>query len=314
MTEKIFPGPMTMIKIDGQKIKKLREQQGLTQLYLATAVDVTTDTISRWENKRYPSIKKENGIRLAEALEVDLEELLDTESEPLEPISSDEVKNEEPPPAETSPDCPQPKRRVWPILLLSATLLAVLLAFLFSYLTTSKEIGLNATRLTPKHYIVGQPFPVLINLTGHSDKEIAFILKETLPQGVKVHNTTPKSNGQDSGGDSLKWILKTKLPISFSYLMQIDSPSIADIQFSGTVGFSGDSDVSVVGSTMMVAGMHHWADSDKDNIISDQEILTVYDRYANLADFEDEIDMIEEIWLGEGYSWNSSAQNYEIIE
>ncbi len=67
-----------MVKIDGAKVKLLREKQGLTQLYIATAVQVTTDTISRWENKRYPSIKKENGLNLAEALGVDLEYLLET--------------------------------------------------------------------------------------------------------------------------------------------------------------------------------------------------------------------------------------------
>ena len=77
MTDNTFAGPMSMIKIDGAKIKLLREQQGLTQLYLATAVEVTTDTISRWENRRYPSIKRENGLKLAEALNVPLEELLE---------------------------------------------------------------------------------------------------------------------------------------------------------------------------------------------------------------------------------------------
>ena len=66
-----------MVKIDGSRVRALREQKGLTQLYIATAVDVTTDTVSRWENKRYPTIKKENALKLADALEVDLGALLD---------------------------------------------------------------------------------------------------------------------------------------------------------------------------------------------------------------------------------------------
>ncbi len=77
MTDNSFAGPMSMVKIDGAKIKQLREQQGLTQLYLATAVEVTTDTISRWENRRYPSIKRDNGLKLAEALNVPLEDILE---------------------------------------------------------------------------------------------------------------------------------------------------------------------------------------------------------------------------------------------
>lgn len=83
MSEIVYPGGQVMIRIDGTKIRQIREQKGLTQLYIATAVEVTTDTVSRWENKRYPSIKKENALKLAQALEVDLSELMESESEPI---------------------------------------------------------------------------------------------------------------------------------------------------------------------------------------------------------------------------------------
>ena len=79
MSEQIFPGPSQMVKIDGSKVRSLRESKGLTQLYIATVVEVTTDTISRWENKRYPSIKEENALKLAEALEVTLDDILEKE-------------------------------------------------------------------------------------------------------------------------------------------------------------------------------------------------------------------------------------------
>ncbi len=39
---------VAMVRISGEKLRSLREQQELTQLYLATAVEVTTETISRW--------------------------------------------------------------------------------------------------------------------------------------------------------------------------------------------------------------------------------------------------------------------------
>ena len=63
MSDQIYPGSPVMVKIDGSKVRAIREAKGLTQLYVATAVEVTTDTVSRWENKRYPSVKKENGIQ-----------------------------------------------------------------------------------------------------------------------------------------------------------------------------------------------------------------------------------------------------------
>ena len=65
-----------MVKIDGSRVRNLRESKGLTQLYIATVVGVTTDTISRWENNRYPTIRRENALKLAEALEVPLDDIL----------------------------------------------------------------------------------------------------------------------------------------------------------------------------------------------------------------------------------------------
>ena len=69
---------MSSVQIDGDAIRSIREEKGLTQLYLATVVGVTTDTISRWENRKYPSIKFENAEKLAQALEVDLEDIVDS--------------------------------------------------------------------------------------------------------------------------------------------------------------------------------------------------------------------------------------------
>jgi transcriptional regulator with XRE-family HTH domain len=62
--------------LDGATARRIREAKQLTQLYVSKVVGVTTDTISRWENNRYPSIKRENALRLAEALEVPVEEVL----------------------------------------------------------------------------------------------------------------------------------------------------------------------------------------------------------------------------------------------
>ena len=111
MDESRMTGGVPMVKIDGAKVRSLREARGLTQLFLATAVEVTTDTISRWENKRYPTIKRENGLKLAEALEVDLDEILEksTEEEIQEDPAEREAVEEAPsnPPAESEPKPPR---------------------------------------------------------------------------------------------------------------------------------------------------------------------------------------------------------------
>src|SRR6266545_5345999 len=93
--DKTEKSPLPVVAIDGVKIKAIREIKKLTQLYVASVVGVTTDTISRWENNRYPTIKRDNAEKLASALEVELADILRSEeaAEPLE---------ESPPPARKS--------------------------------------------------------------------------------------------------------------------------------------------------------------------------------------------------------------------
>ena len=301
---------MTMIQIDGQKIKILREQQGLTQLYLATAVDVTTDTISRWENKRYPSIKKENGIRLAEALNVELEELLEVKKE-----VAPEIKEQIVEPAQAAAgSSARPLKKIWPILLLSGTLFGVILAFMFFSLQSEKPQVFSAVRIAPNHCIVGQPFPVTIEISGEADKKIAFILKENIPSQAKILLTSPTPRQKRADTAFLKWITKVKVPASFSYVMQLGDTGKGSFELSGTIATAGGEDLPITGNTRMGIGLYHWADANADNTVSDKEILIVYDKYAGIQGLEDEIDLIEEIWLGDGYRWNTASQQYDIVE
>ena len=64
------------VAIDGARVRAIREEKKLTQLYVASVVGVTTDTISRWENNRYPTVRRDNAEKLAGALEVELPEIL----------------------------------------------------------------------------------------------------------------------------------------------------------------------------------------------------------------------------------------------
>ena len=67
--------------LNAKAVRRIREDKKLTQLYVAKVVGVTTDTISRWENNRYPTMKTSNALRLAEALEVPLKDILQDEEQ-----------------------------------------------------------------------------------------------------------------------------------------------------------------------------------------------------------------------------------------
>jgi transcriptional regulator with XRE-family HTH domain len=314
MTENSFPGPMTMVQIDGATIKRLREEQGLTQLYLATAVEVTTDTISRWENKRYPSIKKENGIRLAEALGVALEELLDGGPDGAEetalPFEQEDIPDDAPQTSKQSSI-----KKVWPVVVLSTTLLTILLLFIYFYTQSTSQISLIAQRKVPPHATLGQSIPVVIKLTATGGDATSMILKEKLPAGTKVINITPGAANSLGKDRQIKWLGKIKTQAIYTYIFTFSGQSgVRQVTLSGTTAIANQTETDISGASVIEFGNFHWADSDRDNTINDMEILTVYDLFSEVTGLEDEIDLIEEIWLGSGYRWVGEGTGFQVIE
>ncbi|MCP3889174.1 MAG: helix-turn-helix transcriptional regulator [Desulfobulbaceae bacterium] len=312
MTENSFPGPMTMVKIDGTKIKKLREQQGLTQLYVATAVDVTTDTISRWENRRYPSIKKENGLKLAETLNVSLDDLLevDNESENEESRTSTEIELGE----KVEPSKIKGLGKVWPLLVLSGCLFGIFLIFGYYFLAAQDNSELNAIRTAPSHSISGQPIPVVLQISETSGQPTAMILRELLPKDSEIVHTSPPATGKNPANREIKWLGKINSTATYFYIIRLHGVAGQTIQYSGSTSISDNEKTSIGGVTQTYLGKYHWADEDEDNIISDQEILLVYDKYSDVSGLDKEIDLVEEIWLGSGYKWESDSENFDILD
>lgn len=304
-------GVMAMVKIDGDKVKLLREQKGLTQLYVATVVQVTTDTISRWENKRYPAIKKENGLRLAEALEVDLEEILkideETEDQTDLPLSA-------PVPGGSSPI--PPVKSHLPVLVsifAAAALLVAILGYFFLY--QKKPANISARRFIPSQCTAGQPFPVAIEVTIDSTTPLAVIVKEQLPDNMTIKGSEPPLPTNGPKNSSLKWLAKANGKALFTYIATLSESLTTEQILSGSVatGNDGGKSFPVTGPSTILLTTFHWADSNGDNTISDQEILTVYDQYGDLEKLGIDIDLIEEIWLGSGYRWNKKKKTYEIL-
>lgn len=316
MTDNSFIGPMSMVKIDGAKIKLLREQQGLTQLYLATAVEVTTDTISRWENRRYPSIKRDNGLRLAEALNVELEDLLEKIAEDVEEegsanetTSPEHVQSVDPSAAKTSGS--QNKRILF---IVAATILSLALIFTWYFLRAPSLAPFAAERIVPSHCISGQPFPVIIKVTGAPDKANALIIKETIPESATIQATSPTLPAGGLKNKQIKWLKKIDQTALYAYVITVAGKEQEVVHFSGTAAISSESESAIQGQKTIILGRHHWADSDKDNIISDDEILAVYDQYSEITDLDIDIDLIEEIWMGSAYQWESATATFKIIE
>ncbi|MEE4313100.1 MAG: helix-turn-helix transcriptional regulator, partial [Desulfofustis sp.] len=321
MNETSYPGGPEMVKIDGGRVRALRESKGLTQLYIATAVDVTTDTVSRWENKRYPTIKKENALKLAAALEVDLAELLDRDEapEPDSPETPPEPPEAAPEPAATSladdePEqvttpaatgaAPRLTRTIKTTLIITALLLSgTALAIFFMGQGQDRPLEISVRRIAPPHFVAGQPFPVFLKVDAPADEPRSIILKESIPPGLHVVTALPPISGQDKKDNSIKWLTKVRGTTTFAYTLR------SELSYQGTLHLDGfvkgpdnaTAEITVDGDRQSISGVHHWADSNRDNRISDEEILAVYDLAGSDQPIGIDMELIEDIWLGDGY-------------
>ena len=306
------------VDINGNKIRLLREQKELTQLYLATVVGVTTDTISRWENRRYPSIKPENARKLAEALGVPLEELLDDgPPEPAEAVAAETV---EAPVAKDGPTPGTAEAPVRPGLLSSRRrvlvggLLVALAVAAAILLLAGTGAAVRAERILPPHTAPGAPFPVVIRLTGEVDAPNTVLVRDELTGDAEA--TGPAIDGEAKQfGKNPRWIghLRRGRAV-FPYLVQPGKKLGPDdeIRFSGDI-IAGEGQTkgdSIDGASRIRLAPYHWADTDKDYVISDSEIRKAYATYSVPGESLVNFAQLEELWVAGRYTWNRKTRTF----
>jgi len=303
---------IAMVRINGTRVRHLREEQELTQLYLATAVGVTTETISRWERKDAPTIKKENGLKLAESLGVSLEEILAPEEQVPEESPESVLLTDQ----ESVPSLAAPKTLKKKMILATALLLGVVFFFFFFSRSGNKITHLSARRIMPAHVVSGHPFPVIIEVASGSEKSSSLLVKEQLPTGSRVLRTVPLATVAEN--NILKWIDKNGSgERTFAYLAIFDAETGAEDSFSFNgsllIRQSSRLEIPVNGRDRIRLLSFHWADSDRNNIIDDEELLAVYDDFGRVDGLGIDVEEVESIWMGSGYRWDAEKTVFEII-
>jgi len=290
--------------IDGSKARTIREAKRLTQLYVASVVGVTTDTISRWENNRSPSIKRDNAEKLAGALEVELAEILKDEG--AVPLATELSAVEGNEPLATKPD----HRRKY-----GATGLVVLLAIASAvYLVTRPSTWtLTASRWLPRYAAPGAIVPVKIQLQRQAGDSRGLIVKEHLPDGWKVIQAVPAAVAAGRQQE-IKWLIPAgNGPVVILYTLQAPVTSA----LNSRVAIAGEIIVHENGSPrtepvqgavqLNVAGVH-WADQNGDHLIDDTEIMPAYYLSEEFKDLGLEWKPIETIWNSRGYEWDQTTR------
>ena len=304
----------TSVDINGNKIRVIREQKGLTQLYLATVVGVTTDTISRWENRRYPAIKLDNARKLAEALEISLDELLVEEGAAADaPEGAGQIEVDRPhlTAATAAFRIFFTRSRTW--LAVSAGVL--LAAALATAVLLLNRPSIGAVRIMPAHTAPNLPFPVIIQVSGEMEAANTLLIREELRGDCEAIGASTEGPPKQFGKNP-RWIGKlVNGKAAFFYLVETGKKARLgeDIRIAGDlISREGQTVGDAIGGSERIAiTLYHWADSDRDYVISDSEIRKAYETYSisgeNLINFSP----IEELWLAGKYTWNKKTQTFQ---
>ena len=289
------------VAIDGNVIRKIREEKRLTQLYVSKVVGVTTDTVSRWENNRYPTIMRDNALKLAEALEVDIDEIL-KQDEDLESVDSDNLS-------------PEPKNKNWIYYLLLAGVALIGLLFLFLQPSSSPAPVLQAKRLLPVFAAPGSRILVQVELSSAVPLK-GMILKETFPQGWRLLESEPVVSHFDAGKGFARWIFR-KPPLKMRVFYILGVPDAlhpdSDMTITGELIANPDGQRSVAtvqSSGKMQVKPVHWADKNGDFVIDDIEILDVSDLTEEAKTLNLNWDLLDDIWEAGAYRWNKEKKQF----
>lgn len=292
--------PSQSVAIDGHAVRRIREEKRLTQLYVAKVVGVTTDTVSRWENNRYPTIRRDNAIKLAEALEVELEEILKREE-----VEADEEGAGE----ENGTNRPN---WILPAVLL---LLVGLVTVYFSLQNGSHPIAITAERLLPTYAAPGNRILVRVHMTMEKPLK-GMILREEFPDGWKLVESEPPASGIDNEKGNARWIFrKPQTHMSVAYFLEVPKTATVgeSVELRGELIANPDGQrtaVNVQSDRKMQIQPFHWADRNGNMIIEDLEILEVSDYVEETGDLHLNWDLIERLWDAGGYKWVAKRSEF----
>jgi transcriptional regulator with XRE-family HTH domain len=284
---------LSTVCIDATEVKRIREQLQLTQLYVSKVVGVTTDTISRWENNRYPTIRRANALKLAEALEVSLEEILLKPEEEVDESSVSEKKG---------------FFLGWGIF---ATLMIVTVIALFSIFSKSPPPppAVTAERILPAFAGPGSKLPVQIALT-HRAQAGGIIVREYFPKGWKIVQAFPPASSLDNIHGVARWIIKAgDNRDRVVYLIQADSSAKVDTEesFQGEIVASrqgNQSAVPIQGDSRVKVAPVHWVDTNGDGKIDDVEMLEGSFTIEDMTGVHIDWDALEALWDAGSYVWD----------
>lgn len=293
------------LKIDGEVIRRLREEQGLTQLYVAKVVGVTSDTISRWENNRYPSIKTSNAQRLAEALEVEVEEIVQQHD------GADEI----------APQSTEARSHSFSLngALIGVGAIILLGVFILVWKFISAPApDVRAERLLPSYAAPGAQVPVKLTFSGAAAR---IVVREQIPAKWELVEALPEPDSFDPDTGLMRWILEVgQNPVSIHYIAKVaeQAPLHSLQKFRGELVLRSEEPAhertGMLGANQLVIEPVHWADLNADKRIDDDEMLDASYLAESAAPLALGMEKLEKLWMAEHYYRDPDTHDFIGVE
>lgn len=304
--------------LDGAAVRRIREEKRLTQLYVAKVVGVTTDTISRWENNRYPTVRRENLFKLGEALESPAHLLVKADVVMVESAEEDDSTATVALPASGKTQTYSPGRA---LLLGGIALFFVAWFVLYRLLTPhlsppqAASPDFTATRTLPRYAAPGMIIPVRLHLKV-DDATKRYIIREHFPPGWEVIEASPPASSIDNQDGMARWIVKQGEERSLIvYLVRVDprSPVGMIARFHGEIVANLDEKSQPIvsaGETEMTVGPYVWSDLSGDSTVDDAEMLEASQAFEDLEGVHLEWKELEGLWDAGRYRFDSAGRRF----
>lgn len=301
------------VKVDGDRIRAVREEKQLTQLYVAEVVGVTVDTVSRWENNRTATVRRENAESLARALETDLDDII--RREPPAGTAETAAGDGEKPAALSAPtESPEKGMKKSTFLTVAGLIAAALISLWIA--TVLKGVGVSAARRLPPYAPPGSLIPVTVGVKAAEGGRFMVVVREKIPPGWTLVSSVPAQD-QGPGSDGVtKWIMELENGSGrVSYILRAPPGRESSRHvFSGEVAMARERGrpVTTSGPSRIDLEYVHWADEDADFRVDDAEVLSALERMEQLKGQGIDPRDLRALWGAGVYSWDRTLGKFTV--